>query len=303
MKQFLLILGITALVWLGVSMSEVREYPLPVRVEMTGYDTVRYAVLHADTTLLLQAEMSGFNAAVVDIFGLDRHVSVDMTDDGLYRAVALTDVNDQLRQQLSSKGVKRVSSGHDSLRLELAERQHRTFRVSLDSVRFSFSDQYGLYGEPSVSPSEVTLYGADEVLASLDEIHVVRTDVGNISSTGTYRLQLDPVWESLGDVRASTKTVEIYLPVEQYVEREYSVPVEVDGADSTVRFRLYPDQAKVRVWVAQCDLERMPEFRVVISYSDVLSGAGRLTPRLMQFPSWVRPRSVEPSEVQCVIIK
>ena len=28
-----------------------------------------------------------------------------------------------------------------------------------------------------------------------------------------------------------------------------------------------------------------------------------LTPRLVQFPSWVRPRSVEPSEVQCVIIK
>ena len=45
MKHFLVILGLTALVWLGVSMSENDEYPMRVRVEMTGYDTVRYFVL------------------------------------------------------------------------------------------------------------------------------------------------------------------------------------------------------------------------------------------------------------------
>ena len=54
MKRFLVILGITALVWLGVSMAESGEYPMEVRVEMVGYDTIRYAVVSADTVLPLK---------------------------------------------------------------------------------------------------------------------------------------------------------------------------------------------------------------------------------------------------------
>ena len=303
MKQFLVILGVTALVWLGVSMSEVHEYPLRVRVEMTGYDTVRYAVVRADTVLTLQTEMSGFNAAAIDLLDLRRSVSVDMADDGLYRSVALADINDHLRQQLASIGVRRLAGLHDSLRLVLAERQHRTFRVSLDSVRFSFSEQYGLYGEPRVTPSTVTLYGPDSVLESIGDVQVMPASFEDISATATYRLKLDPVWERVGDVRTSATEVEVYLPVEAYVEREYRIPIEVDGVDSTVRLRLYPDEVRVSVWVARCDLDHMPEFRVAINYADVLAGNGHLKPQLVRFPSWVRPRSVVPEEVQCVVIK
>ena len=303
MKQFLVILILTALVWLGKSMSEEHEYPLDVNVEMTGYDTVRYAVLQADTSLHMQVEMSGFNAAAISLLKLRPSVSVDMIDEGLYRSVALADVSDNLRGQLSSLGVKRVVSGRDSLRLQLAERGQRTFRVLLDSVDFSFSDQYGLYGQPSVTPATVTLYGADSVLATIGELQVAHVKLEDISQTSTFRLPLFSVWEHLGDVRTTATEVDVYVPVEAYVEREYSAPIEVIGSDSTVRMRLYPDMAKVRVWVAQRDLDRVPEFRVAIDYADVLAGGDRLEPRLVSFPSWVRPRSVEPAEVHCVIIK
>ena len=69
MKHFLVILGLTALVWLGVSMSEERTYPLRVQVVMTGYDTIRYAVVEADTALDVQVKMSGFDAFLHSIAG------------------------------------------------------------------------------------------------------------------------------------------------------------------------------------------------------------------------------------------
>ncbi len=303
MKQFLVILGITALVWLGVSMSEVREYPMRVHIEMTGYDTMRYALVRADTSLSVQAWMSGFNAMAISMLHVDGSAKVDMSDGELYRAVAFADVSDHIRQQIASKGVRRITSGHDSIRLVLAERGSRAFRVSLDSARFSFCEQYGLYGEPRVTPSTVTLYGADSLLDKVGTVHVVGTDIEGVSHTASYRLQLDPVWERLGDVRTSDTEVEVYLPVETYVEREYTTPIVVRGADTSVRIRIYPEEATVHVWVARRDMERVPEFVVAISYDDVLAGAYRLEPQLVQFPSWMRPRSVEPAEVQCVIIK
>ena len=303
MKHFLVILAITALVWCGVSMSETHDYPMSLHVEMMGFDTVRYAVVRADTLVPVHVGMPGFNAAAVSLIGMHLHVELPMTAEGLNRSVAWTDVEDAFRQQLSSFGVRRLAAGRDSLRLALAERSHRTLRVSLDSAHFAFREQYGLYGEPRVTPATVTLYGPDAILAGITDIQVQPTTITDIAATASYTLRLDPQWRRHGDVRADVSEVTVYLPVEPYVERDYMVPIVVEGADTSVRMKVYPEEARVRVWVAQCDLDRVPEFRVAINYADVLASDGRLAPQLLQFPSWVRPRYVEPSEVQCVVIR
>ena len=61
-RSFLVILGITALVWLAMALSESHEYSLPVKVRFSGYDAKRYAVVHIDTSLILKVEATGFNA-------------------------------------------------------------------------------------------------------------------------------------------------------------------------------------------------------------------------------------------------
>lgn len=284
-------------------MSEPHEYTLPVAVDINGVDTIRYAVVHADTSINLKVEMPGFNAAIISLLNQRPKIEMGMPDGGLCRSIAVEDTRENLRQQLSGYGVVRVVDTRDSIRLRLAERASRTFHVRLDSVDFSFSEQYGLYGEPKVEPAVVTLYGADSLLALIDEVQVAKSNITGISSTSTYNLALDPVWQRLGDVRPSVSEVKVYLPVESYVERDYTVPIVVDGADTSVRLRLYPAEVRVRAWVAKRDIERNPEFRVTIDYQEILDGATRQKPRLRQFPAYLRPRSVEPEEVQCLIIK
>lgn len=297
MKRFLVILVATALVWLGVSMSEENEYPLEVRVEMVGFDTVRYAVVSADTLLPLQVTMSGFNAFLNSY--RQQHVEVAVPEEGDAVEVA------SLRQQFirSILGAKEVSSTVDSLRVVLAPRGQRTFCPRIDNVNFAFTDQHGLYGEPTVTPAEVTLYGPDEVLAQIKELKVAATNIRDISASATYHLPLEPVWQQYADVYPSVTEMAIYLPVEAYVEKDYRVPITVLGADSTVSLRLYPEVATVRAWVAQRDLLREPEFVVAVNYSDIFLNEGHLAPRLVEFPSFVRPRNVEPSEIQCVVIQ
>ena len=299
MKHFLVILGLTALVWLGVSMSETDEYPMRVRIEMTGYDTVRYAVVQADTALDLQVRISGFNALLNSIRPHEHRVKV-MLSEG-QEAVAVHSIDEQLRESIL--GAKQVSSEKDTLRILLSERSHRDYHARIDRVNFSFVEQYGLYGEPVVTPSTVVLYGPTEVLDSIHEVRAMPTELYNIKSTGTFRIPLEPVWEQYADVHPSCKEVEVYLPVEPYVEKVYNVPITVENADSTVDLRLYPQQAKVRVWVAQRDITHEPNFTVSINYRDALDNEGRVVPHLAQFPSYVRLRNVEPQEVQCVVIK
>ncbi|MBR4739312.1 MAG: hypothetical protein IK058_04840 [Bacteroidales bacterium] len=297
MKRFLVILGLTALVWLGVSMADNGEYPMEVRVEMVGFDTVRYAVVSADSVLPLKVTMSGFNAFVNSRRQHDIQVSVPQGRE----AVAVSSLKKQLLRSIL--GAKEVTSVVDSLHVVLSLRGQRTYKPRIDDVTFSFTEQHGLYGEPTVTPSEVVLYGPDEVLARIDDVKVAAADICNVSASGTYRLPLAPVWEQYPDVKPSCTEVTVYLPVEPYVERDYRVRITVLGADTTVSLRLYPEEATVRAWVPQCDLHRDPEFVVAVNYDDIFLNEGHLTPRLVEFPSYMRPRSVEPEEIQCVVIQ
>ena len=297
MKRFLVILGITALVWLGVAMSEQGEYPVAVHVEMVGFDTVRYAVVSTDSVLPVKATMSGVNAF---LNSHRRHeLQLQVPEDG--SAVAVSALRRQLLHVIL--GAKEVTSPVDSLRVVLAPRGQRTYKPRLDRVKFSFTEQHGLYGEPTLTPAEVTLYGPDEVLAQIDQIDVAATTIRDINESGTYVLQLEPAWRTYADVHPSCTEVSLYLPVEAYVEKEYNVPITVLEADTTVSLRLYPEVARVRVWMAQRDLAREPEFVVAVNYNDIFLNEGRLMPRLVEFPAYVRPRNVEPSEIQCVVIK
>ena len=166
MKRFLVILALTALVWLGVSMADTGEYPMQVRVEMVGYDTVRYAVVSADTVLPLKVTISGFNAFV----NSHRQQHLEVTVPHGQNAVAVSSLEKQLLHEIL--GAKEVASPVDSLRIVLAPRGQRTFRPRIDDVQFTFTEQCGLYGEPTVTPSEVTLYGPDETLAQIDCLKV-----------------------------------------------------------------------------------------------------------------------------------
>ena len=68
MKHFLVILGLTALVWLGVTLSEPIEYPLHVDVELTGYDTIKYAILQADTSATVTIETKGYSVLLNNLW-------------------------------------------------------------------------------------------------------------------------------------------------------------------------------------------------------------------------------------------
>ena len=283
MKRFLVILGVTALVWLGVSMSAEGEYPMSVRVEMVGFDTVRYAVVSADTVLPLKVTMSGFDA----FLNSHRQQSVQVKVSQEMESIAVSSLRATLLHDII--GAKAVTSSVDSLHVVLAPRGQRTYRPSLDDVDFSFKEQYGLYGEPTITPDEITLYGPDEVLARIDQVKVAATTIHNIGESATFRLSLDPVWLQYADVHPSAT--------------EVSVDITVLDADTSVTLRLYPEQATVRAWVAQRDLFREPQLTVVVDYKDILLNDGHLTPRLLNFPSYMRPRNIEPREVQCVVIQ
>ncbi len=304
-RTFPVILLLTAAVWLLVSMSETRDFPLQVQVSLSGYDVDRYAVLQADSTVTFQVKISGFSALALGLRRSPVVLPVEMGGHATRRAVAVADLADPLRQQLSRYRLHAVASQRDSLRLVLAPRASKTLPVDIGTLQVSFADGYGLYGEPEVSPAEVTLYGPQATLDRIASLQLAPAAIANLNATASHRLPLDPVWERYGDVAVSATHVSVNLPVRPYVERAFSLPVVVLPADSSLQLRLYPDRATVRLWIARDDLGTVSpsHFTLAVDRADILAGRSSLTPRLTRFPDHVRVRSIEPAELQYVIIQ
>lgn len=298
-------------------MSEVREYPLEVRVEMKGFDKSRYAVLQADSTVTIQVSSTGFNALLykmkgktlvlplnVNGEGMRKYLRSGKNGDRLCRSVAVDDLGNQLASQLTKMGMHMKGSAKDSLRIVLAERKSKVFPVDISSVETSFAEGYGLYGEPSVNPAEVTLYGDEETLSQIDRVTVKPLKINDLKGNGSYTLTIDTAWRG-NDIYASTDKVTLYVPVEQYVEREFELPIALEGADSVVRVNLYPDKVTLHVWVPRPDVATMTaeRFSVSVDYRDVMVHAAKLKPRLTRFPQKVRFHSLSPAEVGYVVIK
>lgn len=300
-------------------MSEDHDYTLRLRVEMTGYDTRRYAVVHADSTLSLTVQSSGFRALLLGLRDELPTVKVNMAGDAvthyagvfdgrncLYRSVAVN--RELLEGCLGGYGISRSSSEDDSLLLVLTERASRRFRPDISGVEILFSDGYALYGSPKVEPAEVTLYGSPEALAKVTSLKAKAMTLANISLSDVYTVPLDDSWKQEGDIYASTEELKLFIPVEKYVERQYTLPVTVDSPQPVAngqQLRLYPDNVTLRVWVAQRDVPSVAadRFTVAVDYADIAAGATSLKPRITRFPESVRVRSIEPAEVQYVIIK
>lgn len=301
-RAYFVVLFATALVWLGLSLSDRSSFPTTVKVEVIGFDTARYAVVAVDDSLLLNIESSGFSA-ISRFLRRNRSIEVDMSaQSGSYRAVAVSDCLLQFASQLSLDSRDRLSCSKDSIRLYLSERLSVPYVPSLDNLDISFKDHFGLAGMPEVTPDTVWLYGDKNSLDNIKSLELSPVLISDLDTTSTHTLSLEPVWENFRDVYPSHTRVQVTIPVASYAEKTFTLPIQFVGADTMLTVRLYPDTVALTAWVREDQFSTLDvsHFNATVSY---LEGALMLPVTISSFPNCVRIKSVVPSEIQYIIIK
>ena len=129
-RSFWVILLITAVVWVSARMSEHDNYPLQVRLLWQGYDTARYAVVQADTTIPLVINSNCFLA-------ISRHFTVKRTPFVIQtQGDTVLQVNnrlfDEIVSQLDFVGPHGVTSPAEKLTFRISDMTGRT--ISTESV-------------------------------------------------------------------------------------------------------------------------------------------------------------------------
>ena len=301
-RSFWVILLITALVGLASMMAERSDYPLELRVEWEGFDTAACVIEYADTTLPLVINSNCFLAIgrYFDAPELAYTVSASHDTVVAVNKPFLDDVVASCR----FPGQLQVTSLTDELTLRLSKRSRKAFVPQLKGVEFKFDAQHGLSGEPRVTPDTVWLYGTDKSLSKVDNLYTSPAVVDGLVDSGYRSLPLAPVWKRYPDLHVSHSNVQVYVPVERFTEKTVSVPVQFLCADKQVRARLYPERVDVSFWVSTDNYDRLLDDMVhaVVQYNPD-ERTTTLPVRIRRFPGFARIKSVNPPEIQYVVLK
>lgn len=312
MRPFLIVLICTFAVWMGAAMSEEQNYTSVYEVEWSGIDTSRFVIAYADTSVEVVLRSNGFNALRRSMDDQYQHLVIDvlrsMPEQHGGKFVIRMDTRYMVQhsnQRHNVGGISSVSSKRDRLKLVLAERHFKTFKPRLKGVEYHFAPQFGVGGEPHVTPDSVMLYGSQESLDKVAELTTRSTVIANIDRSGRHRIELDSTcWQRYPDLRPSTDHVDIYVPVRRFVKKTFKVPLRVVGVESGMKVKLYPDKVQVTLLASTDDYAttHTSDIHAQVQYSDTLED-GIMQVRLAQFPSTVRIQSIEPQQVRFVVIK
>ena len=309
-KPFLICLLITIVFWMVQTLSDTYEYEKVYPIEFSGYDAQKFSFISSDTAMLVLVRSTGFQY-ISGLFSQNGKMKFVVTDVNYYEnkgnrvyAISLKDNRDKIKEQIVFLRQKEIQFSIDTVRLVLAKRVMKKVKLEVKDVTFEFSPQYGLYGNPTITPDSIEIYGSEKSLENITVISTQKQKIKNINKTGIYKLRLKSLVEKYPDVQFSAEYIDINLPIEKYTEMTLAIPLKFQTEDTSVRARLYPEKVEVVLDVALKDYKGIVKemFDVEVIYNGDAT-KNMLPVSLSKFPCNVRIKQIKPEQVQYVIIK
>lgn len=146
-------------------------------------------------------------------------------------------------------------------------------------------------------PATVTAYGSQNQLSEIQSAVTEYTLINNLKATSQLKVKLMPV----NGVKFVPGEVDIYIPVMEYTERTFEVPVTARNVPSNIDVKFFPSQVEVSFSVTLDEYRKIaPEdFEVELDYLEFYkNGNGRVDLKLSKVPSTVRNVKLSPSSVE-----
>lgn len=146
-------------------------------------------------------------------------------------------------------------------------------------------------------PEKVTAYSSKQKLAQLKNAITEYTLFENLKSTSQLKIKIKPV----EGVKFIPNEVEMYIPIKEYTEKSFDVPITGSNLPQGLDVKFFPSQAKVSFSVTLDEYKKIaPEdFEIRLNYNKFKSNAdGRVELELTKSPkSIINPR-IAPSSVE-----
>jgi hypothetical protein len=178
--------------------------------------------------------------------------------------------------------------------------QMGTKRVKIrPAVKLNLKKQFQISGNIEIKPDSVTVNGAQSTIDTLKYVYTETLRGNDVDQTITKDVKIHPMKEVYFDRRS----VEITVPVEEYTEAQQMVQVGIVGKPDSRNVKLFPARVNISYQIGLSRFAQIhPEdFRLTVSYKDILEGKPRLKISADTTPSFIYSLKIKPEELEYLI--
>ncbi len=167
-------------------------------------------------------------------------------------------------------------------------------------VNIKTQRQYKVYGQPTVTPPSVTIFGPEKIIDTMTAVYTSPITKTSANAPISETLPLD---FGNGQVRSNITEAVVNIDIEKYTEADFKVPVTTP--DNTP-MRFFPETIDVKCLVAIKDYPNIkPEsFKIEVLRSN---GTDSIQPlldvSLTKIPQHVKVLNVAPKKVEYLIVR
>ena len=297
---------VSTIFWVLIKLSDTYTVPYSLRVNYKSIPKEKRLTFIADSFVNVNVTARGFEIIELNLFQNMDILDINLNNFSLMKKEGheYFVYTDELTGKLASViGIpkKNVHFSKNTLSFTLTDLSEKKLPVT-NLVQFEFSEQFDLYEKPILTPEEITVFGPADVLDTLKQIFTLKQIVSNIDADRLVRVQLKNPLPDL--LKFEPEEVNFQLRVEKFTTSNIEIPINISGIRQTIK--LFPKTVEVHFKVAQKDYNnvRASQFEVVPDIQNIdISKAVRLRLKLSKQPDFVRNTSLNPADVEFLIIK
>lgn len=243
---FLLFVGLTMIFWWGRVLSSPRDMHMKVSVNYTGIPQQIVLDRELPKTLTITVRDEGKQLRQISRHGVELSMNLSRYLREDHGKVELT--ADVLRPRLQD-----ILPGSMQLQhvlpenIEFAYHTQEKKRVGVQVLsKITIADQHHLVSEGKVTPDSVDVFGDKETIQAIRYILTdsVRVDQLRDSMSQQVALQVPQ------GIRVEPDSVRVEWVAEQFTEKSFTLPIQIEGVPAGENLRLFPQTAHVTVRVS-----------------------------------------------------
>ena len=292
-------LSIAAFAWLFFALSNQYLYSMKTVVDYTNLPQNKaFHPLQSDT-VTVQVEGTGWNLLFSKISLLPQTIKVNLRSLTQRNYITFTEQLKAINRSLPSTQ-KIVSVMPDTLYFDFSSRSVKKVPVSL-LYKVDFKKGFGISDSIDISPKSITITGPLEDIRNIETWDTDTLRSTDVKTAITTRVVLQ---KPSNNITIYPSTVEIKIPVSEFTEKVFDIPVSILNNEDNLDVKLLPSKTKVTFLVSLKDFSAITreDFKAAVDLENWSARNYKQLPVVLtKVPPFCKILKVEPDMIDFII--
>ncbi len=306
LSVFLVCLLIAFLFWMLNAFTKSYSTVIEIPIEYINIPSDKVSTIALPDKASAEVSGSGFRLLSISFFDSPEPILVDFDLGNKqvgFKKLVSSFGPEFLRSQVLNDIPSELSLGSlsiDSLKVIVEDKGSKKLRIGAN-LDMNIEYPFFLNGKIDISPSHITILGANSLVQNLDSVSTELIKLGNIQENTNKEIAL--LFPT--GIESEIVEVTITIPIDEYTEGEIDVPISILNLPNKKALILLPSSISVTylVGLSKYDKVKKEDFNFSVDASMIEKGKPVLIVTLNSNPEFIQVQDYSPHKVEYILKK